>query len=289
VAETATTTLPLGTRVSRLALSFVSDPVLLLSIVFLIAASVSALVPDWVAPQDPLRSSLRLRGQLPSWQYWLGTDEQGRDILSRIIFGLRLTLFTSLTGLLIGIALGSTIGLVAAYFKRLDVLLMRIIDVILSFPAILIALGIAGITGGGNTGVVIALAVATVGPAARIARSAALVVVHMDYIAGARMIGLSSFQILTRYVLLNSLGPIIVYATLRFGQLILLAASLSFLGLGVAPPTPELGVMVSQGRALLLTAPHVALFPCGAILLLVLSLNIVGDALRDALDPQMRI
>lgn len=273
----------------RLARFIAADPILLFSAAMLALAIVCAIVPGWLAPHDPLRASLRLRGQLPSWQYWMGTDEQGRDILSRVIFGLRLTMFTSLTGLAIGITAGSVIGLTAAYFQRLDVLLMRVVDVILSFPAILIALGIAGVTGGGNTGVVIALAVATVGPAARIARSAAMIVVRMDYITGARMVGLSNFQILTRYVLVNSLGPIIVYATLRFGQLILLAASLSFLGLGVAPPTPELGVMVSQGRSLLLTAPHVALFPCGVILLLVLSLNIVGDALRDALDPQMRV
>lgn len=275
-------------RIPRAVKIIAADPLLLLSLVILLAAIVSAIVPGWIAPQDPLRASLRLRGQLPSWQHLLGTDEQGRDILSRIIFGLRLTLFTSLTGLFFGILIGSAIGLTAAYFRRLDTFLMRVVDVILSFPAILIALGIAGVTGGGNTGVVIALAVATVGPAARIARSAALIVVRMDYIAGARMVGLSNFQILTRYVLVNSLASIVVYATLRFGQLILLAASLSFLGLGVAPPAPELGVMVSQGRALLLTAPHVALFPCGAILLLVLSLNIVGDALRDALDPQMK-
>lgn len=273
---------------SRAVAVMLRDPILLLAVLFLLFVAVSVICAEWVAPYNPLRTSLRNQALTPSAQFWLGTDEQGRDILSRVIFGLRVTLATSLSGLMIGIAAGSLIGLLAAYFRRLDMLLMRIIDVILSFPAILIGLGLAGVTGGGNLGIIIALAVATVGPAARIARSAAITVVQMDYIAGARMVGLSSVQIIFRYVLLNCLASIIVYATLRFGQLILLAASLSFLGLGVSPPTPELGVMVSQGRALLLTAPHVALMPCAVILLLVLSLNLVGDALRDALDPQMK-
>lgn len=286
--QVATAGRPAPSLLSRAIKTTTRDPILLFAVLFLLAVAVSVIFAEWLAPHNPLRTSLRYQAKLPSAQFWLGTDEQGRDILSRIIFGLRITLMTSLSGLVIGIGLGSIIGLVAAYFRRLDMLLMRIIDVILSFPAILIGLGLAGVTGGGNTGIIIALAVATVGPAARIARSAALTVVQMDYIAGARMVGLSDTQILLRYVLLNCLASIIVYATLRFGQLILLAASLSFLGLGVAPPAPELGVMVSQGRALLLTAPHVALMPCGVILLLVLSLNLVGDALRDALDPQMK-
>ncbi|HWK64490.1 MAG TPA: ABC transporter permease [Rhizobiaceae bacterium] len=286
--QVAATGRPAPSLLSRVVKTTTRDPILLCAVLFLLGVAVSVVFAEWIAPHNPLRTSLRHQAKLPSAQFWLGTDEQGRDILSRIIFGLRITLMTSLSGLVIGIGLGSIIGLVAAYFRRLDMLLMRIIDVILSFPAILIGLGLAGVTGGGNAGIIIALAVATVGPAARIARSAALTVVQMDYIAGARMVGLSDTQILLRYVLLNCLASIIVYATLRFGQLILLAASLSFLGLGVAPPAPELGVMVSQGRALLLTAPHVALMPCAVILLLVLSLNLVGDALRDALDPQMK-
>jgi len=273
------------TRILRAA---VRDPVLTGAVVFLAAAVFGCIFADWLAPYDPLQASLRFRSRPPSSQFWLGTDEQGRDILSRILFGLRLTLLTGFVGLVIGMTLGGLIGLSAAYFRRLDMLLMRIIDVLLSFPAILLGLAITGATGPGVGGIIIALAVSTVGPAARIARSAALTVVAQDYVSGARMVGLTSGQILNRYVLRNCMPAIIVYGTLRFGQLILLGASLSFLGLGIAPPVPELGVMVSQGRALLLTAPHVSLIPCTAILLLVLSLNIVGDALRDVLDPQMK-
>ena len=275
---------PLLPALGRLA----RDPLLLLAILFVVIVILGALFADLVAPYNPLQTSLRFRSRPPSAQFLLGTDEQGRDILSRILFGFRVTLLTGSAGLAIGLSIGALIGLLAAYFRRLDTVLMRLIDVILSFPSILLGLAIAGAAGPGVLGIIIALGVSTIGPAARIARSAGLTVVNLDYVAGARMVGLSDAQILVRYVLRNCIPTIIVYGTLRFGQLILLGASLSFLGLGVSPPTPELGVMVSQGRSLLLTAPHVSLIPCAAILLLVLSINLIGDALRDALDPQMK-
>ncbi|MGA0593624.1 ABC transporter permease [Enterovirga sp. CN4-39] len=264
------------------------DPFLAVALVVLGAAVAGAVFADVLAPYSPMQTSLRFRARPPSGQFLLGTDEQGRDILSRILFGMRLTLATGLFGLAIGMTVGSLIGFAAAYFRQVDNFLMRCVDVILSFPAILLGLAIAGATGPGLTGIVIALAVSTIGPAARIARSSALSIVSLDYVTGARMIGLGNIAILARHILPNCLPALVVYGTLRFGQVILLGASLSFLGLGIAPPVAELGVMVSQGRSLLLTAPHVSLIPCGAILLLVLSLNIIGDALRDALDPTMR-
>jgi ABC-type dipeptide/oligopeptide/nickel transport system permease subunit len=275
-------------RTMRIARRLIGDPILLLAMVFLVAVLVSIVFANLLAPHDPLQTNLRFRGRGPSPQFLLGNDEQGRDILSRLLFGFRITSLTGLVSLLLGLTIGSAIGFAAAYFRRLDMLLMRLIDVVLSFPAILLGLGIAGAVGAGIPGIIIALSVSTVGPAARMARSAALTVVNLDYVAGARMVGLTDRQILLRYVFANCAPTVIVYGTLRFGQLILLGASLSFLGLGISPPQPELGVMVSQGRALLLTAPHVSLIPCTAIMLLVLSLNIVGDALRDALDPQMQ-
>jgi len=265
------------------------DPMLLFSILFLVAAIVGMVFAEWLAPYDPLRTSLRFRARLPSAEFLLGTDEQGRDILSRILFGFRLTLLTSIAGLTIGVVTGSFIGLFAAYFRKIDMPLMRLIDIILSFPSILIGLGVASATGAGTLGIILALGISTIGPCARVARSAALGVVSMEYISGAKMVGLGDLQILARYVLPNCISSIIVYATLRFGQLVLLGASLSFLGLGVSPPTPELGVMVSQGRSVLFTAPHVAIIPSVAILLLVLSFNVIGDAVRDALDPRMKV
>jgi peptide/nickel transport system permease protein len=280
---------PPHSRAAALVSNLTRDPVVWLAIVLIVLIVGGAVFADLLAPYDPIQASLRFRSRPPSGQFLLGTDEQGRDILSRILFGFRLTLLTGLLGLLVGLAVGVPMGLMAAYFRRLDMPLMRLTDVILSFPAILFGLAIAGAAGPGVLGIIIALGVATIGPAARIARSAALTVVNLDYVAGARMVGLNNLQILLRYVVPNCLPALIVYSTLRFGQLILLGASLSFLGLGVAPPAPELGVMVSQGRGLLLTAPHIAIIPCVAILLLVLSFNIVGDALRDALDPQMRV
>jgi ABC-type dipeptide/oligopeptide/nickel transport system permease subunit len=278
-----------SSRVSALLSRLGRDPILWISVILLVAIIGSAFLADWLAPYNPIQTSLRARSKPPSLQFLLGTDEQGRDILSRILFGLRLTLMTGLLGLLSGLAIGIPTGMLAAYFPRLDMALMRLMDVILSFPAILFGLAIAGAVGPGLTGIVISLAVATIAPAARITRSAALTVVNLEFVVGARMVGLTNAQILWRYVLPNCTPALIVYSTLRFGQLILLGASLSFLGLGIAPPTPELGVMVSQGRGLLLTAPHIAIIPCTVILLLVLSFNIVGDALRDALDPQLRV
>ncbi len=265
-----------------------SNAILVVAIGLLIVIVGGAVFADVLAPHNPLQTNLRARAHLPSAQFLLGADEQGRDILSRILFGARVTLLIGFTSLAIGLTIGALIGLAAAYFKRLNMLLMRLIDIILSFPGILLGLAMAGAVGPGMTGIIIALAVSTIGPTARIARGAALTVVGMDYVTAARMVGLNDRQVLLRYVLTNCASTIIVYGTLRFGQVVLLGASLSFLGLGVAPPSPELGVMVAQGRALLLTAPHVALIPCCVILLLVLSLNIVGDALRDALDPQLR-
>ncbi len=265
-----------------------ANPILTLSALFLVVIVTGAVFADLLAPYDPLRTNLRARGRPPSTMFLLGADEQGRDILSRVLYGTRITLLMSFVSLSIGLAAGAVIGFAAAYFRRLDMLIMRMIDVVLSFPAILMGLAIAGAVGPGLTGIIIALSVSTIGPAARIARSAALTVVSMDYVAAAGMAGLRHWQILVRYVLGNCASTIIVYGTLRFGQVILLGASLSFLGLGISAPAPELGVMVSQGRALLLTAPHVALVPCCVILLLVLSCNIVGDALRDALDPQLQ-
>ncbi len=283
----ASATSPLRSR--GLVWRVLADPTLCFALVVLALILSGAILADLLAPYDPIQTSLRSRSRPPSLQFLLGTDEQGRDILSRILFGIRVTLFTGLLGLLGGLAVGVPTGLLAAYFPKLDMALMRMIDVILSFPAILLGLAIAGAVGPGTTGIIIALAVATIGPAARITRSAALTVVNLEFVVGARMVGLSNLQILLRYILPNCLPALIVYSTLRFGQLILLGASLSFLGLGIAPPTPELGVMVSQGRSLLLTAPHIAMIPCTVILLIVLSFNIVGDALRDALDPQLKV
>ncbi|MFG1396267.1 ABC transporter permease [Roseixanthobacter pseudopolyaromaticivorans] len=264
------------------------DKIALFMLVLLVVIVLAAVFAPFLTPFDPYRTSLRSRNMPPDLVHWLGTDEQGRDLVARVLFGIRLTLASGFTSLFLGGFTGTIIGVTAAYYKRADNLLMRAMDVLLSFPAILLGLAIAGIWGPGTWGIIFALAISTIPPVARVARAAALGVVNQDYLVAARALGLGDFAILHRYVLRNCATSVLVYVTLRFGQVILLGASLSFLGLGAPPPSAELGTMVSQGRSLLFTAPHVALVPCFTLFLIVLVLNVLGDAARDIFDPKVQ-
>jgi peptide/nickel transport system permease protein len=259
------------------------------SLVFVVLVVLAALLADVISPHDPFATDLMAIMQPPSAQYWLGTDGQGRDILSRMIHGLRVTLGMGLASLVAGGLLGALIGFMAAFYKRLDGLLMRLMDMLLSFPAILFGLALAAIFGPGLVSVVIALSIATVPLMARIVRGAALVVMGLDYIEAARAIGMSDARLILRHVAPNCLSPIFVFATLRLGQVILLGSALSFLGLGAQPPTAELGAMAAQGRNFLFIAPHISVIPSLGIFAIVLAFNVLGDALRDALDPKLRI
>jgi peptide/nickel transport system permease protein len=251
--------------------------------------ALAALLAPVLAPHDPFETNLVAIMQPPGGEYLLGTDGQGRDMLSRMLFGLRVTLGMGALSLGFGGVLGVIIGFAAAYYRRLDGVLMRLMDIMLSFPAILFGLAIAAIFGPGVPAVVIALSVATVPLMARIARSSALVVLGLDYIEAARAQGMGDARLIWRHLAPNCLSPILVFATLRFGQVILLGSALSFLGLGAQPPVAELGAMASQGRTFLFFAPHIAVLPCAVIFVVVLAFNVLGDALRDALDPRLRI
>lgn len=243
-----------------------------------------------LAPHDPFETNLMAIMQPPgAGAYLLGTDGQGRDMLSRMLHGLRATLGMGALSLAFGGVVGVLIGFAAAYYRRLDGLLMRLMDIMLSFPAILFGLAIAAIVGPGIASVVIALAVATVPLMARIARSSALVVLGQDYIEAARAQGMGDGRLIAKHLAPNCLSPILVFATLRFGQVILLGSALSFLGLGAQPPVAELGAMASQGRTFLFFAPHISVLPCLVIFVVVLAFNVLGDALRDALDPRLRV
>lgn len=249
----------------------------------------AALLAPWIAPYDPYETDLMAIMQPPGGAYLLGTDGQGRDMLSRLLHGLRVTLAMGALSLGFGGVLGVAIGFCAAYYRRVDGLLMRLADIMLSFPAILFGLAIAAIAGPGVTAVVIALSVATVPLMARIARSTALVVLGLDYIEAARAQGMGDARLIWRHLMPNCLSPILVFATLRFGQVILLGSALSFLGLGAQAPIAELGAMAAQGRTFLFFAPHISVIPSVAIFVIVLAFNVLGDALRDALDPRLRI
>ncbi len=248
-------------------------------------AAAAALAP-WIAPGDPAANDLSLAMAEPGPGMWLGADDQGRDLVTRVLYGLRLTLLIGAVSVLLGGGLGAGLGLLAAYARRLDGPIMRCMDVLLSFPAILFGLAIAAIVGPGVPAVVLALSVATVPLTARIMRAAAVVEMGRDYMEAARAVGMRPARMVWRHLAPNCLSALVVFATLRLGQVVLLGATLSFLGLGPQAPTAELGAMASAGRTFLFYAPHIALVPCCAIVLVVLVFNVLGDALRDALDPR---
>ena len=268
---------------------FVRDPLAAIALLFILALILAAIAAPWLVTGDPYDNDLAAAMQPPGELHWLGTDDQGRDMAVRILYGLRLTLLMGAAAVCLGGGIGTVLGLLAAFYQRIDGLVMRCMDVLLSFPAILLGLAIAAISGPGARAVVLALSVATIPLAARIARAAASVEMGRDYIEAARAVGLTDARLLARHLLPNCLSALAVWASLRFGQVILLGSALSFVGLGVQPPVAELGTMAAQGRTFLFFAPHIAVVPSVAIFLVVLAFNVLGDALRDALDPRLSV
>lgn len=266
----------------------VSDTGACIALALVLLAVLGAVFAPWLAPTDPYGNDLANTLKAPGEAGLLGTDGQGRDMITRLLFGLRTTLLMGFASVVFGCVIGGIIGFAAAYYPRLSGVLMRLMDILLSFPAILFGLAIAAIFGPGLLAVIIALAIATVPLMARVVRGSALVVLQQGYIEAARSLGLTDLRIILRYVLPNCLSAMFVFVTLRFGQVILLGAALSFLGLGAQPPTAELGAMAADGRNFLFFAPHVSVLPSLVIFLVVLAFNVLGDALRDALDPKLR-
>jgi len=247
-----------------------------------------ALLAPYVAPKDPLAADLSNNLTPPSEGYPLGRDELGRDILSRIIYGARISLTVGLISVGIAALIGVPLGAASGYRGGwVDSLVMRSMDVLLSFPSILLAIVVVAALGPGLTNAMIAIGVALVPVYARLTRGMVLYVKELDFVEAARMVGARGSRILFRHIMPNCLAPIIVQSTLNIASAILSAAALGFLGLGAQPPTPEWGVMLSKGRTYLRVAPHVSIFPGIAIMLTVLAFNLVGDGIRDALDPRM--
>lgn len=254
-------------------------------ILILVATAIFAPV---LAPYDPIEQNVPGRFAKPSAKHILGTDELGRDILSRIIAGTRLSLLSSMTAVSISLTVGVFIGLTAGYYRYADAILMRLMDVLMAFPGILLAIAIVSALGPGLVNAMIAVGVQSVPSFARITRAQVLSIRQMEYITAVRATGARDFQILWRHVLPNASAPIIIYTTLNLATAILSASVLSFLGLGASPPTPDWGSMVSTARQFLFNYPHVALFPTLAIFVTVLAFNFLGDGLRDALDPRLK-
>lgn len=265
------------------------NPVAMAGIIILAVMVMMSLCADVLAPFDPIRLSLAERLQPPGPSHWFGTDEMGRDILSRIMFGARISLRIGFVVILIAGGMGSIIGAVAGYYGgHVDNIVMRVMDVILSFPSLVLAMALAAAMGPSLNTAIVAVAFVMIPKFARLVRGDALSVKEMQFVAAAKVSGAGDFWIIFNHILPNCLNSVIVLATLTLGDTILIAASLSFIGLGAQPPTPEWGAMISVGRKFLMDQWWYATFPGIFILLTVIGFNILGDALRDILDPRIR-
>ena len=236
-----------------------------------------------------IQQSAALRLKPPSAEHWMGTDEVGRDILARIVHGARISLPVAFITIAVATVVGGLLGAIAGYgSKRVDNVIMRTMDVFLAIPSILLSIALVAALGTSMTNMVLAISISNIPPFARIVRSAVLTIKNEEYIEAARAIGASDKHIILKHILPNCMAPIIVQATLSIAGSILAIASLSFIGLGISPPTPEWGSMLSTGRQYFRAAWWVCAFPGLAIMLTILSLNLLGDGLRDALDPKLK-
>jgi len=261
----------------------------LVGLLILAALGTMAVAAPWLAARDPIRTAAREALQPPGARFLLGSDQFGRDVASRVVYGARVSLLVGVISVSIAVALGAPLGLVSGYYGgRLDALIMRVMDVLLAFPGILLALAIVSVLSPGLGNVMIAVGLSAVPGYARLVRATVLAAREHLYVEAARALGGRDGGILVRDILPNVVAPLIVTATLGLGGAILSAAALSFLGLGSQPPQPEWGRMLSEGRDYLREAWWISTFPGLGILLTVLAMNLVGDGLRDVLDPRLK-
>jgi ABC-type dipeptide/oligopeptide/nickel transport system permease subunit len=248
-----------------------------------------ALFAPALAPYDPLAQGVGPANQGPTWAHWAGTDSFGRDMLSRIIYGARIALAVGIVSVVIALVIGVALGLAAGYYGGwADVVIMRVMDGLFAFPIIILAIAMMAVMGFGVKNVIIAVAVGFIAPFARVTRADVLAVKEEPYIEAARLGGVSSLAIIARHVLPNVTAPIIVQAALRVSGAIITEAGLSFLGLGPPPPTPVWGSMIAEGRNFIVMAPHISTIPGVALMVTIVGLNLLGDGLRDTLDPRLR-
>ncbi|SAK54687.1 binding-protein-dependent transport system inner membrane protein [Caballeronia pedi] len=268
---------------------FRQQHIAMIAAVFVLLLIVIAIIAPYIAPYDPENYfDYDALNAGPSAAHWFGVDALGRDILSRILVGSRISLTAGLVSVVLGAVIGTFFGLLAGYYEGWwDRIVMRIADVLFAFPGILLAIGVVAILGNGMVNVVCAVAIFSIPAFARLVRGNTLALKHLTYIEAARSIGASDWTILARHILPGTISSVVVYFTMRIGTSIITAASLSFLGLGAQPPTPEWGAMLNEARADMAMAPHVAIFPSLAIFFTVLAFNLLGDGLRDALDPKL--
>jgi len=284
----------------RIAKQYVEDPIAVIGLIAFVLVALVAIAAPWIAPQNPydLAQLDIMDGGLPPGEesfgtgitYWLGTDQQGRDMLSGIMYGLRISLLVATVSLGLAITIGTIVGVAAAYFGgRLDSFIMRIVDLQLSFPSILIALILLALLGRGVDKVILALVIVQWAYYARTVRSSAIVERGKDYIDAAKCLALSNRRIMFRHLLPNCVPPLIVVATVQIAQAIALEATLSFLGVGVPITEPSLGLLIANGYDYLLSGNYwISIFPGIALLVTIVSINVVGDRLRDILNPRLQ-
>lgn len=264
-------------------------PLLAFATALVVAQIVLAIAAPLVAPYDPMVQNILARLRPPGGSYVLGTDQFGRDTLSRIIYGTRASLGVSVAAVGVALLIGGTVGLACAYLRGwVDRVLMRVMDVLFAFPVMLLAIGVVAVLGATSGSAAVAIAVVYTPIFARLVRGPALVVAESDFVTGARSIGASHLRIVFMHILPNLASVILVQASLLLSAAILVEASLAFLGLGTQPPAPSLGLMLSEGRNFLLLSPWSAIFSGVAIVIMAFSFNLFGDALRDTLDPRLR-
>ncbi len=258
---------------------------------FIIVAllTLAAILAPWLTGIDPTAMRIRFRFRPPSMMFPFGTDNFGRDVLTRVLYGARLSLWIGLGVALLSGVVGAAAGILAAQFRKLDAVLMRVMDALMAFPAIILAIGLAAALGPQTTSLVIALSVAYMPRTARIVRASALVVRELEFVDAARVAGASALRIIFRHLLPNCMGPLLVQLTFVFAYAILAEAALSFLGIGPPPPAPSWGNIIAEGRDNAVQAWWIMLFPGIAISLATLGMNLLGDGLRDVLDPRLKV
>ena len=269
--------------------AFFGRAIVVIGCIIILIVIICAIFAPLIAPHDPNKQDLSNRMDSPSMQHWLGTDTVGRDTFSRIIYGSRASLTVGVVALLLAVVVGMTAGLTAGYFGGIvHMVIMRLMDALMTVPMILLALTITVVLGGGLSNVIIALGIAMIPAYARLMCAQAQTVKQNDYVLAGKSIGANSWSLMFRHIAPNSFPPLIVMMTMQLGTAILAEAGLSFLGIGISPPTATWGSMVSDGYKYLTTNPLLSFAPGLAIVMVVFSFNIVGDGLRDALDPRLR-
>lgn len=261
-----------------------------LGLIIIILQIAMALLAPIIATHDPVKQDLSA-SELPvfSEDHWLGTDNYGRDVWSRIVYGSQISLLVGIVAVVLGLLGGVTLGLLGGYYKKLDGIIMRFVDLLFSFPGILLAMLIIAVLGTSLVNVAIAISIWSIPSCARIVRGSVLSIKEKEYIMAMKSVGASDLRIMIKHILPNCFAPIIVFATMRMATAILSTAALSYLGLGAQPPTPEWGSMISQGQAFMWSSPHLTIVPGIAIMLTVFAFNVLGDGLRDAIDPNMNV